>query len=593
MDTLRNFIENEAVRLVEQDKSRFIKPLYDSPFSERFDLSKLPSEETLTDFFNTHNNIKFNWQGKKNNPSDFEDYYTNLLDVYFSYNSNSQKKKEAKTDVKKLFDPKNIVYENEMFVFVVMQSYEDCLYADSFNCGGTGARWCIGYEQDSSYWDDYSADGNLFCLAIGKEDKEKYMLQMNSSDDQECQAWIAEDDPDNTIPYYNWEEDFGVSLQQIAKLTYQKFHGTYTDGSPIKLSEKFLNLTEDSFLKRLLSYNKLDNMYWENQKVNYANILVIKLDVAENVIYNLGQILFKIGKVSRTRTVPHTIFLDCSEAANSVMVIPEDYNDFAESHKTQIGYFPNVGIEHLRNGCKLDIQTPLNRVKVSVADSDLKSVSIVKKAINPIYLKDFEARIVSTEFQLSKIDTGEREDSVKSMFINPSLFATDKCVLGMRFFTYFTNFYIYEAKPEIKESTRLSKHIYKEQLEQFDESSPVLKRLKTPQEANFIVDQIRKCISQQDFKLENRPKNIEFLEDHGLSEYEVMDICYGLSPIEFVGVLENRKNPNEELYLFVHYEKYVGNIYIKISLAGLTCDVISFHEETGSMHPRVGRPLYR
>ena len=150
MDTLRNFIENEAAKLVEQDKSRFIKPLYDSPFSERFDLSKLPSEETLTDFFNTHNNIKFNWQGKKSNPSDFEDYYTNLLDVYFSYNSNSQKKKEAKTDVKKLFDPKNIVYENEMFVFIVMQSYEDCLYADSFNCGGTGARWCIGYEQDSS-----------------------------------------------------------------------------------------------------------------------------------------------------------------------------------------------------------------------------------------------------------------------------------------------------------------------------------------------------------------------------------------------------------------------------------------------------------
>lgn len=133
----------------------------------------------------------------------------------------------------------------------------------------------------------------------------------------------------------------------------------------------------------------------------------------------------------------------------------------------------------------------------------------------------------------------------------------------------------------------------KEQLEEFNESSPVLKRMKTPKEAFFVCDQIKKAIENQDFVLARRPKNLSFLEEVGLEETDVMDICYRLSPVEFIGVLANKNKPTEELYLFVHYEKYVGKIYIKISLEGLECNVLSFHRETGNMHPIVGKPLYR
>lgn len=122
--------------------------------------------------------------------------------------------------------------ENEKFVFVVPITQIGAEWTDSFECGGEGARWCIGTADDDSYWRDYIDNGVWFILAMSKksfltipekrkEDMLKYMIEL-SPDGAGPQAWKQSDDPDDTIPGGAFQHVFGIGPIELGELFAKK-----------------------------------------------------------------------------------------------------------------------------------------------------------------------------------------------------------------------------------------------------------------------------------------------------------------------------------------------------------------------------------
>lgn len=242
-------------QLLREDKTRFVKKAVDAVKADPETGAFLDADDTiekLTKFVNSGaaDKYKINWQEK-----DGLKLYQQIDDAYTSWQSagGSRKEKAAKlkADVNQLFkssglkvvdegadtSSKDMVIltslENDSFVFVMPLNWQACVWIDSFKCGGSGARWCIGYEQDDSYWDDYTGAGDIFILAFSKKeyaspvktaDKLKYMIELPSieqrgyNDDdwtEKLQAWLQSDQPDQTISGSNFKSFFGHTPDEL------------------------------------------------------------------------------------------------------------------------------------------------------------------------------------------------------------------------------------------------------------------------------------------------------------------------------------------------------------------------------------------
>lgn len=82
----------------------------------------------------------------------------------------NQSKSAKKSDVRSLFggDEFRIVNEDDNFIYVSPLTYEAAKFMDSYNCGGAGAKWCIGWNDSRRYWHKYRRDGDVFCLIMTK-----------------------------------------------------------------------------------------------------------------------------------------------------------------------------------------------------------------------------------------------------------------------------------------------------------------------------------------------------------------------------------------------------------------------------------------
>ena len=174
-----------------------------------------------------------------------------LINAYYTYQdeggSIKNKKALARGDIKQVFRGHRVTFdetgngdghdmallgENEKFVFVVPITQIGAEWMDSFECGGEGARWCIGTADDDSYWRDYIDNGVWFILAMSKksfltipekrkEDTLKYMIEL-SPDGAGPQAWKQSDDPDDTIPGGAFQHVFGIGPIELGKLFAKK-----------------------------------------------------------------------------------------------------------------------------------------------------------------------------------------------------------------------------------------------------------------------------------------------------------------------------------------------------------------------------------
>src|SRR5574344_1124085 len=153
-------------------------------FIDKNDNLDTMQKQITKDFFKNHptseNQIDWN-KSASLTYKDFEKIFNNIN------NSKNALKKASKEDLHLLFKNRNdckVIGENDKFIFVLPLSYEACIWMDSFDCGGGGAKWCIGYEKSKFYYDKDYKEGNAFILAFNKYPTNlskdlKYMIQVD------------------------------------------------------------------------------------------------------------------------------------------------------------------------------------------------------------------------------------------------------------------------------------------------------------------------------------------------------------------------------------------------------------------------------
>ena len=134
-------------------KARFIERLNS--------LSAAQKEKTIAFFtkFPVYEN-SIEWNNKSLQYHDFEKVFK-MADA-----SHQSIKRKAKTNPEILFKNYNcrIVNRTEDFLIVMPLDWECAVFFNSFDCGGTGAKWCIGDKNHFRHWNNYVSDKNIFYL---------------------------------------------------------------------------------------------------------------------------------------------------------------------------------------------------------------------------------------------------------------------------------------------------------------------------------------------------------------------------------------------------------------------------------------------
>lgn len=196
---------------------------------------KMPAKDSLIKWVDSGAADKYHidWNIINRSSPDEPGEFGKLVDAYYDYEAQSHQAK--KTNPVLVFKNSGLRYntdenpdfkllgETPEFIFIGVYTHEAAIFCDSFNCGGAGAKWCIGMEENM-YWDKYNTRGHMFVIAYSKEffadtDKQKYMLELYM-EGQDFKA-IVWDQPDNDIMYCNdtagWdnlEAKFGIDRDE-------------------------------------------------------------------------------------------------------------------------------------------------------------------------------------------------------------------------------------------------------------------------------------------------------------------------------------------------------------------------------------------
>lgn len=270
--------------LREANKARFLEPLYSVYKTVTKDC---PVYSDLLNFINVHNELQFDWQSK-----DREKLFKDIVDTYKEYKNNGGSNKEKrhllKIDPNQIFIQNNtglkcsksksdpitdetdiVIYpelETDKFIFITPMTYEAAVFMDSFNCGGQGAKWCIGTSDSEKYWDNYVMDdGNFFIMAFNKEefinpkfndDHLKYMIQFTKDF---AQAWLQTDHPEDCIKQGQFKKFFGYKANDFLRVTKERNIFEYMDYiDPFFLPENDESYNESGvYLESIIEENKI------------------------------------------------------------------------------------------------------------------------------------------------------------------------------------------------------------------------------------------------------------------------------------------------------------------------------------------------
>ena len=213
MEQLKQFYEE---LLQEASKARFIKAIEGLTDEEKQD---------FISFFDSHVNAQnmINWNNKSELTKE------NLERVVNEVKAKAEAKKKehdkyrlGRNDPLLMFTSKpemfDILKVDDKWIFAYCKSHAACNFADSFECGGAGAKWCVGWTNNPAHWNSYTSRGMEFVLAYNKkgdpkkEDDLKYMIQIDPNG--QTQAWLQTDHASDTIKLNEFEEFFGLELEK-------------------------------------------------------------------------------------------------------------------------------------------------------------------------------------------------------------------------------------------------------------------------------------------------------------------------------------------------------------------------------------------
>lgn len=132
--------------------------------------------DTITQFIDARPNIQVDW----NHLPDAQFF----RDLVANYKSKSQKKKDAKKnpfDYFKDIPGCHLLVNNDKWQMILIQSWEAGKVADTFAPGGQGAKWCIGWKNSDTYWNNYTSQGDLFVVAISKDPEKTDIDLLNTT----------------------------------------------------------------------------------------------------------------------------------------------------------------------------------------------------------------------------------------------------------------------------------------------------------------------------------------------------------------------------------------------------------------------------
>lgn len=247
------------IRLQENDKKRFIDIIYNKfHYQDMRNTTHpdcpLPTPNDLLGWLNTSASDKYKIDWNKVINRDFDEI-CRIFSSYYDYvekggSIKSRKFKDHDTpisiferarlgdthvnfahtpeEVKKSTDLA-LLEETPDWLFVLVLTHRGAEWCNTFNCGGQGARWCIGYKQNKNYWDDYVKDGAWFILAFNKntfqkriyeKDTMKFMIEFHrdSSSPRKTRAWLQTDESEDVIPPCDWDIEFGTTYDILEEL---------------------------------------------------------------------------------------------------------------------------------------------------------------------------------------------------------------------------------------------------------------------------------------------------------------------------------------------------------------------------------------
>ena len=98
------------------------------------------------------------WNNKALTSSDFHNV------IKKAWNSKKNIRKRNKQNPEEIFKDINcrIAAKTEEFLIIMPLDWDCAVFFNSFECGGEGAKWCIGRKKTYKYWNNYLKTGNVF-----------------------------------------------------------------------------------------------------------------------------------------------------------------------------------------------------------------------------------------------------------------------------------------------------------------------------------------------------------------------------------------------------------------------------------------------
>jgi hypothetical protein len=119
----------------------------------------LDQKEIVKGFFKKHPNYENKVDWNKIKTLTFF-HFKKVMDQASDSKSSSIKKAKTGEDLSAIFKRKNVkvFYHDRDSIYVAPLDHEAAVFMDSFDCYGSGAKWCIGWENDDRYWKRYIED---------------------------------------------------------------------------------------------------------------------------------------------------------------------------------------------------------------------------------------------------------------------------------------------------------------------------------------------------------------------------------------------------------------------------------------------------
>ena len=162
-------------------------------------IGKLPSisdyeKENITAFFSKFPVYEscIDWNKKSLTIRDFEKVFQR------AEKSRKNMRRKTRINPEEIFKNYNhrIVRKTAKFMIVMPLDWECAVFINSFECGYSGAKWCIGWKHKYKHWNKYIDSGNLFYLILFFEKNhvwgKKIMIQHNPQKDI-FNTWLQND----------------------------------------------------------------------------------------------------------------------------------------------------------------------------------------------------------------------------------------------------------------------------------------------------------------------------------------------------------------------------------------------------------------